>query len=131
MNHEKAICIKKNKWSKRKLFQNPFLVPDKRNWSKDVYSSDRVGMSGQSRPDTKLTNLRLLTKIWQCRWRKSYAKTENSFHIKTIKIYKNINPVELLLNMISMILKISYNNQNHSSLQFLKNVISSSGPRNH
>ena len=31
--------------------------------------------------------------------------------------------------MISMILKISYNNQNHSSLQFLKNVISSSGPR--
>ena len=29
-----------------------------------------------------------------------------------------------------MILKISYNNQNHSSLQFLKNVISSSGPRN-
>ena len=29
-----------------------------------------------------------------------------------------------------MILKISYNNQNHSSLQFLKNVISSSGPIN-
>ena len=46
MNHEKAICIKKNKWTERKLIQNPFLVSDKRNWSKHVYSSDIVGMSG-------------------------------------------------------------------------------------
>ena len=54
MNHEKAICIKKNKWTKRKLIQNPFLVSDKRNWSKHVYSSDIVGMSGLRTTPTTL-----------------------------------------------------------------------------
>ena len=147
MNHEKAICIKKNKWTKRKLIQNPFLVSDKRNWSKHIYSSDIVGMSGlrtvhklwtitlSSLAKTsvflpKSTIKNLYFTVWTAR-----DKTINCFILSSIscgsycrnsisrKNHKNIeklNPFELLLNMISMILKISYNNQNHSSLKFLK-----------